>query len=130
MFIKLLLIFTLVPVCELYLLIEVGRILGTGTTIALILLTGAAGAWLARSQGLDILRRIQTEAAQGQMPANSLLDGMMILIGGLLLLTPGFATDLFGFSCLIPASRALWRHALAIWLEKRLRQGTVTIYRV
>jgi len=129
MFIKLLLIFVIVPVMELYILIEAGRMIGIGATIGLIMLTGVAGAWLARSQGLEILRRIQQETANGQMPAQTLIDGALILVGGLLLLTPGFFTDALGFSFLVPITRELWRKGLSAWLEKQVRQGSVTIYR-
>lgn len=114
---------------ELYILIEAGRIIGIGPTIGLILLTGVAGAWLARSQGLEILRRIQEETARGQMPAVTLIDGALILVGGLLLLTPGFFTDALGFSFLVPLTRDLWRQGLSAWLEKQMRQGAVTIRR-
>jgi UPF0716 protein FxsA len=130
MFIKLLIIFVFVPVMELYILIEAGRMIGIGATVGLIMLTGAAGAWLARSQGLEILRRIQQETANGQMPAQTLIDGALILVGGLLLLTPGFFTDALGFSFLVPITRELWRKGLSAWLEKQVRQGSVTIYRI
>ena len=130
MFIKLLIIFVFVPVMELYILIETGRMIGIGATVGLIMLTGVAGAWLARSQGLEILRRIQQETANGQMPAQTLIDGALILVGGLLLLTPGFFTDALGFSFLVPITRELWRKGLSAWLEKQVRQGSVTIYRI
>ena len=130
MFIKLLIIFVFVPVMELYILIEAGRMIGIGATIGLIMLTGVAGAWLARSQGLEILRRIQQETANGQMPAQTLIDGALILVGGLLLLTPGFFTDALGFSFLVPITRDFWRKGLSAWLEKQVRQGSVTIYRI
>jgi UPF0716 protein FxsA len=130
MFIKLLIIFVFVPVMELYILIEAGRMIGIGATVGLIMLTGVAGAWLARSQGLEILRRIQQETANGQMPARTLIDGALILVGGLLLLTPGFFTDALGFSFLVPITRELWRKGLSAWLEKQVRQGSVTIYRI
>jgi UPF0716 protein FxsA len=129
-FIKLLAVFIFVPLMEIYLLIEAGRLIGVWPTICLILLTGIAGAWLARSQGVDILRRIQEETARGHMPAVNLIDGALVLIGGLLLLTPGFFTDLLGFSFLIPQTRGLWRQAIRVWLEKQVRQGTVTIHRL
>ena len=130
MFIKLLLIFIFVPVMELYILIEAGRIIGIGPTIGLIMLTGIAGAWLARSQGVAILSRIQDETSRGQMPAATLIDGALILVGGLLLLTPGFFTDLLGFSFLVPSTRELWRAVLSLWLEKQVRQGSVRIHRM
>jgi UPF0716 protein FxsA len=112
---------------ELYILIEAGRIIGLGSTIGLIMLTGTAGAWLARSQGVEILRKIQEETARGQMPAITMIDGALVLVGGLLLLTPGFFTDVLGFSFLVPLTRDLWRKGLNAWLQKQMRNGTVTI---
>lgn len=129
MFIKLLIIFTFIPILELYLLIEAGRLIGTAPTILLIFLTGVAGAWLARSQGVAVIQRIQAEMAKGQMPAGSLLDGALIMAGGLLLLTPGFCTDLLGFSCLAPFTRIFWRRLLATWLERQMERGNLTIRR-
>ena len=115
---------------ELYILIEAGRIIGLGATIGLIMLTGTAGAWLARSQGLEILRRIQDETGRGQMPAITLIDGALVLVGGLLLLTPGFFTDVLGFSFLVPLTRNLWREGVTAWLHKQIKQGSVSIHRL
>jgi UPF0716 protein FxsA len=129
-FIKLLIFFVFVPVMELYILIEAGRILGLAPTIGLIMMTGVAGAWLARSQGVEILRRIQEETSRGQMPATILIDGALILVGGLLLLTPGFFTDALGFSFLVPLTRDLWRKGLSTWLQKQIKQGSVNIHRL
>jgi UPF0716 protein FxsA len=112
---------------ELYILIEAGRIIGIGPTIGLIMTTGVAGAWLARSQGVEILRRIQEETSRGHMPATTLIDGALVLVGGLLLLTPGLFTDLLGFSFLVPLTRGLWRKTLSSWLAKQVRQGSVNI---
>jgi len=128
-FIKLLFLFVFVPILEIYILIEAGQIIGVGATIGLIILTGVAGAWLARSQGVELLRRIQKDTAQGQMPAVTLIDGALVLVGGLLLLTPGFFTDALGFSFLVPVTREIWRRGLTAWLERQLRQGTVTLRR-
>lgn len=129
MLIKLLIIFVFIPILEIYILLEAGRIVGLFPTLGLIVLTGIAGAWLARSQGVEILRRIQLETSKGQMPAATLIDGALILVGGLLLLTPGFFTDALGFSFLIPLTRDFWRKGLSAWLEKQVRQGAVTIHR-
>ena len=114
---------------EIYILIEAGHIVGLAPTIGLIVTTGVAGAWLARDQGVEILRRIQEETSQGQMPATTLIDGALILIGGLLLLTPGFFTDALGFSFLVPLTRDLWRNGLNSWLQKQIKQGSVNIHR-
>ena len=129
MFIKRLIFFVFVPVMELYILIEAGRIMGLAPTIGLIMMTGVAGAWLARSQGVEILRRIQEETSRGQMPATTLIDGALILVGGLLLLTPGFFTDALGFSFLVPLTRELWRKGLSVWLQNQIKHGSVTINR-
>ena len=114
---------------ELYILIEAGHLIGIGPTLGLIMLTGIAGAWLARSQGVEILRRIQDETARGQMPAITLVDGALVLVGGLLLLTPGFFTDGLGFSFLFPVTRDLWRKGLSTWLQKQVQLGAVKIHR-
>jgi UPF0716 protein FxsA len=129
MFIRLLILFTCIPVLELYVLIEAGRQIGLMPTLLLVLLTGVAGAWLARTQGLEIVQRIQSQIAQGEMPGTALLEGAMILIGGVLLLTPGFCTDLAGFTFLLPATRAFWRNLLSRWVQKYIEQGHIRIRR-
>lgn len=129
MFIRLLILFTCIPLLEIYVLLEAGRQIGLSATILLILLTGIAGAWLARTQGIEILRRIQLEMAAGRMPAVALLDGAMVLIGGVLLLTPGFCTDLVGFTFLAPFSRPFWRDLLSRWMQKNVEQGRIHIHR-
>lgn len=127
MFIRLLALFTLIPLIELYVLIKVGSVIGALSTIALILLTGMAGASLARSQGFKVLYNIQEEMAAGHMPAAHLLDGAMILAGGMLLLTPGFCTDIGGLALLIPQSRQGIKKLLRRWLERQLESGRVTV---
>ncbi|PLY02290.1 MAG: membrane protein FxsA [Desulfuromonas sp.] len=125
MFIRFLILFTLVPVIELYVLVEAGRQIGVAATVAMVLLTGIAGAYLARSQGFAIINRIQSELNQGKLPAEELLDGAMILAGGLLLLTPGFCTDLFGFCLLTPFTRTVLKSPLKRWLDERIRRGEI-----
>lgn len=129
MFIRLLILFTIVPVVELYVLLQVGGLIGAGPTIALILLTGIAGAYLARTQGFDLLRRIQGEMAQGRLPTGELLDGALVLVGGVLLLTPGFCTDLLGFSLLVPVTRAFIKRFARLWLQRMIERGNLTIRR-
>ena len=125
MFIKLLIVFTIVPIIELYVLIEAGRQIGAGATIGLIFLTGIAGAYLARSQGFNLINRIQTDLNQGRIPAEEMMDGVMILSGGLLLLTPGFCTDLFGFCLLTPVTRQFFKVWLKKWLDFKIQRGEV-----
>lgn len=105
MFARLLFLFIVVPVAELYLLVQVGSRIGLMPTLGLIVLTGFVGATLARWQGLSILSKIQNELRSGRPPALEMLEGAMIVIGGIVLLTPGILTDLFGFSLLVPGIR-------------------------
>ncbi|HQP12483.1 MAG TPA: FxsA family protein [Candidatus Omnitrophota bacterium] len=95
----------IVPAVELYLLIKVGGLIGATNTIFLIIVTGALGASLARAQGFVVLRRIQDSLNAGRMPTDDMVNGVMILIGGLLLLTPGILSDILGFLLLIPFTR-------------------------
>ena len=102
---KLILAFTIIPIVEIYLLIEIGSIFGVLTAITLVILTGVLGAFMARMQGLQTLFRIQESLREGRMPSRELLDALLIVIAGLVLLTPGFLTDLAGFLLLIPTTR-------------------------
>ena len=119
MFLRLFLIFTVTPVLELALLIQIGQLLGTIPTIVAVLTTGAAGAALARNQGLTALRRLQRSVAGANFPGDEIFDGFLILMGGLLLLTPGFLTDLVGFAALLPGTRGILK--IIIKREVRLR---------
>ena len=127
MFIKLLILFTIVPIIELYVLIEASHQIGIGATIAMIFLTGIAGAYLARSQGFNIINRIQSEMNQGRLPAEELMDGAIILAGGLLLLTPGFCTDFTGFILLTPVTRQFIKIWLKRWLDLKIQRGEIQI---
>lgn len=129
MFIKLLIIFIFLPLAELFVLLKVGDQIGALSTILLIISTGVAGAWLARSQGFILFQRIQREMNEGRMPAEELLDGMMIFMGGMVLLTPGFITDLMGFTFLVPQTRNWIKRHLRKWLENRVSTGEIRFYR-
>ena len=113
---KLFLAFTIIPIIEIYLLIEIGSIFGVLTAITLVILTGFLGAFLARMQGLQILFRIQESLREGRMPSGELLDALLIVIAGLVLLTPGFLTDLAGFLLLIPTTR----NSIKYWLRRQI----------
>ena len=132
----LILLFTIVPVVELALLIKIGQHIGVGYTLTIVILTGVVGAYfmsetnktrflsvseglsyLARSQGFRTLRRIQEDINEGLMPADKIFDGVMILCGGILLLTPGFVTDLIGFMALVPFTR----HLIKLWLKRKIK---------
>lgn len=129
MLFRLFLLFSVIPVIELYLLIRVGKTIGALPTVVLLLLISFLGAWLVRHQGFAILRTIQSELAAGRIPAASLLDGAVVLAGGILLLTPGFFTDLLGLFFLIPATRAMIKQYLGLWLQKKLSSGQIIIHR-
>lgn len=113
----LILLFTIVPIVELVLLIRLGQCIGVSYTLAIVILTGIAGAYLARSQGLATLRRIQDDVNKGIMPADKIFDGVMILCGGMLLLTPGLITDFIGFMSLVPFTRRL----IKLWLKRKIK---------
>lgn len=129
MFIRLLILVILLPVLEIYVLIESGRLIGVWPTVLLVVLTGIAGSWLMRQQGFALLGRIQGELAAGQLPAGALLDGALVIAGGMLLLTPGFCTDLAGFTMLVPATRRFWRRWLELWLAGQIASGRMIIRR-
>ena len=116
---KLVLAFTVIPVVELWLLIRVGTQLGAVPTILIVIGTGLAGAHLAREQGFAVWAQVQQELAQGRFPAQKMLDGLLLLVAGVTLITPGFLTDILGFLLILPATREPIRDALA----RRLRRG-------
>lgn len=118
------LLFVGIPLAELALLVQVGRWVGLGPTLALVLLTGIAGAWLARAEGLRVLLGARSELAAGRMPSQALMDGVAILVGGAVLLTPGLLTDLFGFALLLPPTRRAIQRAIRTRLQRRLEDGT------
>lgn len=126
---KLLLLFTVVPLVELWLLIEIGRLIGAWPTVLIVASTGFAGVWLARSQGLLTLFQIRSDLEQGIVPGDKLLDGLCILLGGAFLITPGLLTDLFGFSLLLPFSRRWIKEAGRRFLERRLLYGALILRR-
>ncbi len=118
MLLKLFLAFTLVPVIELYLLIKVGAVIGSFNTVLIVIITGFAGASLARMQGLQTMTRVQSSLQQGIMPAEDLIDALIIFVAGIVLLTPGFITDAAGLFLLFPASRYHFKR----WLRRKLDQ--------
>jgi UPF0716 protein FxsA len=113
-----LLLLIIVPAMEIGVLILSGNTIGVWPTIGLIIFTGILGAYLARTQGLETLRLAQLQMSQGQIPGEAILDGLCILVGGVVLLTPGFITDAIGFLLLIPTSRGV----IKIWLQKLIKK--------
>jgi len=98
-------LFLVIPIIEVYLLIEVGGIIGAGWTILLIVLTAIIGVNLLRQQGMSTLMRANQSMSRGQLPAMEMMEGLFLAVGGALLITPGFFTDAIGFICLLPFTR-------------------------
>ncbi len=119
MFLRLLLLFTVIPLAELWLLLEMSKVTSAALTFGLVLATGFIGAALARRQGWQTWRQIQEQMANGQVPTSALLDGLMILIAGAVLITPGVLTDVFGFLLLIPPVRKAIKKLATAWFRKR-----------
>lgn len=122
MFARLLLLFIGIPIIELCLFMMLGSKIGIAPTLLIIVVTGALGAYLTKSQGLKALNNYRAATAQGKLPHEEVLDGLMILIAGAVLLTPGFLTDAIGFSLLVPSIRGKVRGILGSYLK-----GKVTI---
>ncbi|ABB39219.1 FxsA cytoplasmic membrane protein [Oleidesulfovibrio alaskensis G20] len=122
MLLRLLLLFTIIPFIELYLLIQVGSAIGAGSTILLVILTGIAGAWLARTEGLSTMFKVRQSLDKGVMPADEMVEGLMILVAGILLITPGLMTDALGLVLLFPLTRAP--------LARRLRRSFASTVQV
>lgn len=114
--IYLLLLFTVVPAIELYALLQLGAWLGALPTFLLILVTGVVGGWLAKAEGVSVLMQLQQEMQQGLPPGERLLEGVMVFVGGLLLVTPGVFTDLAGFLLIVGPTRRFLAPRVLSWL--------------
>ena len=127
MFLKLFLAFTLIPVIEIYLLVEIGAKVGSINAIMLVILSGIAGAYLARLQGLKTMIKIRSSLEQGIMPAEELIDGGIILGAGVVLLTPGFITDIVGLLLLFPPTRHYFKIYLRTIVDEKMKENTINI---
>jgi len=121
MFARLLILFVAVPVVELVLFMLIGARIGLVPTFAIILFTGILGAWLTKLQGLRTLARYQQAVGEGRLPHHEVMDGLLILVAGAVLLTPGFLTDAVGFLLLVPAIRSAVRNRLAQYLKGKIQ---------
>lgn len=128
MFLILLILFTVVPALEFYLLFKIGGTIGAGNTFLIIIGTGIVGAALAKAQGLSILNRISSTLSQGQLPASEIMHGFIVFGGGLLLLTPGFITDILGFCMVLPGTRHLIVVLLANYFERGIKSGNIKFF--
>jgi len=122
---KLILLFIFVPFLELYILLQVGKHIGVLLTIIVVIVTGIAGAYLVKKQGLHIIMRIKRKMNEGIIPTDNLMEGVLILIGGILLLTPGFITDIVGFIITIPQSRKIFLMYFKKWVKNKIGDSRI-----
>ena len=121
------LLIILIPAIDIAVLLISGNTIGVFPTIAFIIMTGVIGAYLAKREGLQTIKRAQEQLAYGQIPGDSVLDGICILIGGTLLLTPGFITDIAGFLLLFPPSRKPFKFLMINALRRKIEKGNIKI---
>lgn len=121
------LLIIIVPAAEIGFLLVSGQIIGVWPTLLLIILTGVVGSYLAKKQGLTTFYQLQRQLQTGQLPGDALLDGVCILVGGTLLLTPGFLSDILGFLLLFPTSRIFFKKLMNRWIQNWIRKGNVKI---
>ncbi len=124
---RLALLFIGVPLLELVLLVQLGQWIGLWPTLGIVVLTGVAGATLARMEGMRTLWSFRGELARGRLPSQAIFDGLAILVGGALLLTPGLLTDVVGFSLLLPPPRRWIQGRIRRRLEEQIRDGAFNI---
>lgn len=129
MLVMLAVLFLVLPIAELYVIVQVASSVGVFNTLGLLLLVSAAGAWLCKHEGLGVLRRLRTSLDRFELPHRELVDGALILFAGALLLTPGFLTDGLGLLLLLPPTRAIARATVLGALARRTAVGVV-IHRV
>jgi len=121
----LVILFLVIPFVELYVLLQVSHVIGVLDTLALLIAVSAVGAWLVKREGIATWRRAQQAIDEGRVPATELVDGVLILLAGALLLTPGFVTDIVGIFLLLPPVRRGLRRVAVAWMTRRatLRAG-------
>ena len=107
------LLFLVIPIVELYVIVQVAHAIGVFDTLGLLVLDSILGGWLMKREGMGVLRRLQAKLADGELPSTELVDGFLILFGGALMLAPGFLTDILGMAILLPPVRAVVRRLLA-----------------
>lgn len=120
-------LFILIPALELWGIIEMGQWIGGFGTFGLLLLTGFLGAWFIRVEGRKVWRQAQLQLQAGQVPGHMLLEGLCVLAGGIMLMVPGFISDIIGITLLFPLTRPLYRLLLYRLLERKVRNGSFTI---
>ena len=124
MFRVLFLLFIIVPIIEISVLMQVGELIGAWPTVAIVIISAWLGAKYVRQQGLATLQSVQTKMSQGEMPSSDIVTGLMLLVAGVLLVTPGFVTDIFGLSLLVPSVR----QALVSSVQKHIHNNQGNIF--
>ena len=119
------LVFVVLPVVEIYVLIRIGQVIGAWWTVLLLLADGVFGSWLMKREGSRTWRALREALERGRMPARELADGALVLVGGTLLVTPGFVSDVAGLFLVLPFTRPLARAALTRFLTRRILAGSV-----
>ncbi|MDR5660031.1 FxsA family protein [Serpentinicella sp. ANB-PHB4] len=128
MLFKLILLFTVVPILELVILLNLGQHIGLWYTIGIVIVTGILGAYLSKKEGRGILQRIKLEIGGGRVPGDELINGLCVIIGGALLLTPGLLTDIAGFTLVLPHTRSLLKETIKNKLKNMIEKGTISFY--
>lgn len=128
MFLKLILLFTVVPLLDFALLLKVGDYIGFINTVILVIATGAIGAYFAKREGRDILNKIKFDMSQGRMPADELLGGLCVIIGGVCLVSPGLITDALGFALVLPITRIPFVNMIRRRFKEMILSGNVKFY--
>jgi UPF0716 protein FxsA len=119
----------IVPALEMWGIIEMGHWIGGWQTFGLLIATGFLGAWLIRVEGRKVWQQAQRQMQAGQVPGLSILDGLCVLAGGIMLMAPGFLSDIIGITMLLPFTRPIYRIFMYRWLERKIRSGNFKLYR-
>lgn len=116
------------PIIDLYILIKASQNMGFWTTVMLIIATGIAGYYLARSEGKVVISSINRELSQGRIPGDDLLTGLSIIIGGIFLIVPGIVTDIIGITMILPETREIYKNYIKKRLEDKIRRGSASLF--
>jgi UPF0716 protein FxsA len=119
--------FLLTPIVEIYVIVQVGQEIGAWQTVGLLLIESAIGVWLLKREGRRTWQELRLALNQARVPAKELADAALVLIGGTLLVTPGFVTDVVGFFCVLPFTRPLARRLLLAYISRRVARGTIRV---
>lgn len=125
---KILTFIIVMPIIDLYILIKASQNMGFWTTVMLIIATGIAGYYLARSEGKVVISSINRELSQGRIPGDDLLTGLSIIIGGIFLIVPGIVTDIIGITMILPGTREIYKNYIKKRLEDKIRRENASLF--